>query len=339
MKKITLFISACIASAFTLFAQDQLMVHQNNGNTTPFIASSVDSITIVSANNNVENKNEHQYVDMGLSVMWATCNIGANSPEEFGDYFAWGEKETKHEHTPENWKGTAGTTWNLNDDPARNAWGGDWRVPTYWEFKELIDNCRAIHCVKMCKDGYGIIGTQFISKINGNKIFLPMAGHSDLFYNYNADQFPQRSYGGTGSYRTSQYGIGIILLPWGGLDFEISSFPYYVGQSIRPVFGESIQTGNFDDIYIGEDNYQPIALSIDKTTIEFYLGGRESITATASSKVEWNILSGKDVISIDGPHDPGGKTVYLNPLSEGTAVVQATDGFTQVVCVVTVKRR
>ena len=110
MKKITLLISACIASVFTLCAQDQLMVHQNNGNTTPFIASSVDSITIVSANKNVENKNEHQYVDMGLSVMWATCNIGANSPEEFGDYFAWGEKETKDEYTPKNWKRTSSTT-------------------------------------------------------------------------------------------------------------------------------------------------------------------------------------------------------------------------------------
>lgn len=334
MKKITLLISACIASVFTLFAQDQLMVHQNNGNITPFIASSVDSITIVSANNNEENKNEHQYVDMGLSVMWATCNIGANSPEEFGDYFAWGEKEAKLEHTPENWKGTSGPTWNLNDDPARNTWGGEWRVPTYWELKELIENCKAIHCVKTGKDGYGIIGTQFISKINGNKIFLPFAGHAetDIYYDY-----PETSYGATGWYRTSQYGISIALVPWGGLDYTDSSLGYYVGESIRPVYGEATLTGNFEDVYIEEENYQPIALSIDKSTIECYEGGRESITATSTSRVQWNLLSGNDVISIDGPYEPRGRTIYINALSEGTAVVQATDGRTQVVCIITVK--
>ncbi len=284
MKNFTLLVSVCVASIFALSAQNQLMVHQNDGNITPFLASSVDSITIVSANNNSEENSAHQYVDMGLSVMWATCNLGADSPEEFGDYFAWGEKETKQEYTPENWKGAAGSVWNLNDDPARYYWGGEWRVPTYWELMELIKNCKAVHCVKTSKDGYGIIGTQFISKINGNSIFLPMAGHSDLFYYQ--EQFPQRSYGATGIYRTSQYGIGIMLIPWGGLDFELNPFEYYVGESIRPVFGEATQTGNFDDVYIQDENYQPIVLGIDKTTIECFVGEREVITATSSSKVQ-----------------------------------------------------
>ena len=256
MKKFILLINVFLFGTLVLCAQDQLLVHQKNGNATPFLASSVDSITIVTEDNTNDKESNHQYVDMGLSVMWATCNLGAESPEEFGDYFAWGEKDAKQEHTPANWKGTAGPTWSLNDDPARNAWGGEWRIPTYWELRELIENCKAIHCVKTGKDGYGIIGTQFISKINGNKIFLPFAGHTetDIYYDY-----PETSYGATGWYRTSQYGISIALVPWGGLDYTDSSLGYYVGESIRPVFGEATLTGNFDDKYIDEENYQPIA--------------------------------------------------------------------------------
>ena len=334
MKKITLLISACIASVFTLFAQDQLMVHQNNGNTTPFIASSVDSITIVSANNNTENKNEHQYVDMGLSVMWATCNIGASSPEEFGDYFAWGEKESKDEYTPENWKGTSSTTWEISNDPARNTWGGDWRVPTFWEFIELINNCKTQTCVKTGKDGYGILGTLFISKINGNKIFLPMAGHSTID---ESDTMPYTSTGATGYYRSSQYGLGIMLFPWTGLDFIENQYPYYVGESVRPVFGESTQTGNFEDYDIDEDLYKPEVLSLNKSNIELEVGESTQLYATSSSNVSWEILSGEGIVEIEYQGYPQNTMVYINALSEGTAVVQATDGRTQVVCIITVK--
>ena len=46
--------------------------------------------------------NSHKYVDLGLSVKWATCNVGASSPEEYGDYFVWGETKTKDEYTEEN---------------------------------------------------------------------------------------------------------------------------------------------------------------------------------------------------------------------------------------------
>ena len=328
MKKITLLISACIASVFTLCAQDQLMVHQNNGNTTPFIASSVDSITIVSANKNVENKNEHQYVDMGLSVMWATCNIGANSPEEFGDYFAWGEKETKDEYTPENWKGTSSTTWEISNDPARNAWGGDWRVPTFWEFIELINNCKTQTCVKTSKDGYGILGTLFVSKINGNKIFLPMAGHSTLDESYTGTM-PFTSTGATGYYRASQYGLGIMLFPWNGIDFLENEFPFYVGESVRPVFGEPTQTGNFEDYDIDEDLYTPDVLSIGGLPLNNELEVGESIQlfATSIGNVSWEISSGEGVVEIEYIDYPKNKTVRINALSAGTAQIEVIDEF------------
>lgn len=336
MKKTFLLISAYIASSFTLFAQDQLMIHHNNGNTTPFIASSVDSITIVSANNNTGNNNEHQYVDMGLSVMWATCNIGANSPEEFGDYFSWGEKESKDEYTPENWKGTNGTTWEISNDPARNAWGGEWRVPTFWEFIELINNCKTQTCIKTGKDGYGILGTLFISKINGNKIFLPMAGHSTI---YESNTMPYTSTGATGSYRSSQYGLGIMLIPWTGLEFFENSFPYYVGESVRPVFGVPTQTGNFAEYETNEDLYKPIVLSLDKSNINLKVGERICLNATSSSNVSWEILLGEGIVEIEYQGYPENKMICINTLSDGTAIIQATDGRSKAVCVINVTKK
>lgn len=110
------------------------------------------------------NNNNHEFVDLGLSVKWATCDLGASKPDEVGDLFAWGEVKTKDEFTWENYKwfrededcGYMATKYNSNseygdvdnitrleleDDAARVNWGGDWRIPTEDEFQELIDNC------------------------------------------------------------------------------------------------------------------------------------------------------------------------------------------------------
>ncbi|MCQ2319676.1 MAG: hypothetical protein MJZ90_12290 [Bacteroidales bacterium] len=103
----------------------------------------------------------HEYVDLGLpsGLLWATCNVGADSPEDYGDYFAWGETETKSDYdwdtykwcngsyntlTKYNTKSSYGTvdnktTLELSDDAARANWGGSWRMPTEAEFQELIN--------------------------------------------------------------------------------------------------------------------------------------------------------------------------------------------------------
>lgn len=83
-------------------------------------------------------------VDLGLSVKWATCNVGASSPEAFGDFFAWDE----------------------TDDP----WGTGWRTPTYDEWEELVLRCSC----RMAKYR-GVDGFRF-QAANGNSIFLPAAG-------------------------------------------------------------------------------------------------------------------------------------------------------------------
>ena len=117
----------------------------------------------------------HVYVDLGLSVKWATCNVGANSPEVYGQYFAWGEITTKAEYTEEN-STTYGKTMNdisgnAQYDAATANWGGNWRMPTEAEYKELLNNCTWTWTTQNGVNGYKVTGP------NGNSIFLPAAGY------------------------------------------------------------------------------------------------------------------------------------------------------------------
>ena len=125
-----------------------------------------------------------EYVDLGLSVKWATFNVGAMAPEEYGNYFAWGEVEPKAEYSWENYKwgdGTASnmtkynekdglTTLELSDDAAHVNWGGKWRMPTDAEFTELREKCKWEWTTQNGVNGYKVIG------VNGKSIFLPVSG-------------------------------------------------------------------------------------------------------------------------------------------------------------------
>ena len=142
-------------------------------------------------------ENGYGYVDLGLSVKWATCNVGASKPEEYGDYFAWGETETKTYYWYTvgyyKWEGKYGltkyntgpsgvidnkTVLELADDAAHVNWGGSWRMPTKDECQELIDNCTDTRTYDY--NGTGVEGVVITSNINGNSIFLPAAGYRHL---------------------------------------------------------------------------------------------------------------------------------------------------------------
>ena len=137
--------------------------------------------------------NGHEYVDLGLSVKWATCNVGARTPEGSGHYFMWGcitEKTsdayiwfvngsnlhiTKYVTNINNpyqkciLDGISELT--LSDDVARAKWGGEWRMPTYLEFQELY-----VSCYWTWTNLNNIEGYLVTSKNNGNSIFLPISG-------------------------------------------------------------------------------------------------------------------------------------------------------------------
>ena len=117
---------------------------------------------------------EHDYVDLGLSVKWAMCNVGASKPEQYGDYYAWGETETKSSYDEDNcetWEKSIGDIGGTVCDVAHVKWGGTWRLPTRDEFQELIDNCTWTWTTLN-----GVKGSKFTSKKNGKSIFLPAAG-------------------------------------------------------------------------------------------------------------------------------------------------------------------
>ena len=140
--------------------------------------------------------NGHEYVDLGLSVKWATMNVGASKPEDYGDYFAWGETEPKEvydwstykhcqgiEHTltkynTERFYGTVDNKTELDaiDDAAVVNWGGAWRMPTDAEMTELREQCTWTwtrwDTPNDVREGYKVT-----SKSNGNSIFLPAAGY------------------------------------------------------------------------------------------------------------------------------------------------------------------
>ena len=147
-------------------------------------------------------ENGHEYVDLGLpsGLKWATCNVGANSPEESGDYFAWGEVEPKDyylEETYKYWDGTYTaltkycnnsefgkdgfidnkTTLEFDDDAAYINWKGTWRMPSSIECKELIDNCTWLWTKQNEVNGYKVTGS------NGNFIFLPLSGFMNNGFN------------------------------------------------------------------------------------------------------------------------------------------------------------
>ena len=118
-------------------------------------------------------------VDLGLpsGTRWASCNVGATKPEEFGGYFAWGETEAKIEYLLENYKykdvdlgnDICGTPY----DVAHVKWGKNWRMPTLKEIEELVDNCT-----------YTVTELNFVQVMkmtgpNGNSIYLPFTGYMD----------------------------------------------------------------------------------------------------------------------------------------------------------------
>ena len=194
-------------------------------------------------------ENGHEYVDLGLSVKWATCNVGATTPEEYGDYFAWGEVEPKevYDWTTYKWcngssntltkynnKSSYGTvdnktTLELSDDAATTSWGGSWRMPTDTELTELREQCTWTWTTENGVNGYKVT-----SKGNSNSIFLPAAGF------YQGDSL--NHIGKYGLYWSSLHGSDIPGTPiyaW-GIDFDSNLVSRDdnkrdTGRSIRPV--------------------------------------------------------------------------------------------------------
>ena len=193
------------------------------------------------------NYNGHEYVDLGLpsGLKWATCNVGATKPEEYGGYYAWGETEEKENYDWSTYKWCNGsyntmtkyctgsscgtvdykTVLDPEDDVAHVKWGGRWRMPTLDELKELKNNCTWIWTTQNGVNGYKVT-----SKTNGNSIFLPAAGkRNGALLNYSG------SVGGywSGSLYSSSDLAYLLYFFSGYYDCEFSYRDF--GFAVRPV--------------------------------------------------------------------------------------------------------
>lgn len=176
MKNILIGISLFLVSAFDMTAQDNveeqfMYIHLDGGAVERIAVSRIDSITFVMP------ESAHEAVDLGLpsGVKWASCNVGASSPEEYGGYYAWGEKSLKEDYTSVTaiyYQKNIGENISATSyDVARAEWGGSWRMPTKAEQEELLKECSWEWTSLNGVNGYRVAG------VNGNSIFIPAAGY------------------------------------------------------------------------------------------------------------------------------------------------------------------
>ena len=188
-------------------------------------------------------QSKHQYVDLGLSVKWATCNIGADKPEEHGEYFSWGETENKRINNWETYRFTEGDKneiskycsnpqygWHKladslsalepDDDVAHKKWGGNWRIPTKAEIKELIENCTWTWTTRNNINGYLVTGKK--PGYTDRSIFIPVTGA----YNDGKIFNPTKS----GHYWSRDCGT---LYPPDAYTLELSVREAYIGMESR----------------------------------------------------------------------------------------------------------
>ena len=278
------------------------------------------------------------WVDLGLSVKWASYNVGANKPEEYGDYFAWGETEPKSEYswssnkwcdsnnntiTKYNNDSAIGTVDNkaildVEDDVAYVSWGGSWRMPTLSEQKELLDNCTWTWTSNY--NGTGVAGHIVTSQKAGftdKSIFLPVAGiRSGIYLN---------GEGSTGYFWSSSLDSDnprcAYYLYIDSGDVGRSSNFRYIGLSVRPVY---------------DDRIHPESITLNKSSITLFVGDLEQLISTilpttaTDKSVTWS-SDNTEVATVDEKGN-------VNAVSAGTATITVTtnDGNRTATCVVTV---
>ena len=234
---ILILIICVVFSGTTVMAQG-VTVYKKDGGQIKIPYANLDSIVTYS---------EGIAVDLGLpsGTLWADRNIGADSPEGYGDYFAWGETSPKSEYNWSTYKYCKGslstmtkyctdssrgtvdnkTVLEPSDDAATANWGSNWRMPTYEEKKELNEKCTWTWTTRNGVNGYKVTGP------NGNSIFLPAAG-----YRGGGSVYLVGSYGNFWSASLYESNPGSAWYMYFGSDYHSSNGSNrYYGHSVRAV--------------------------------------------------------------------------------------------------------
>lgn len=279
MKKTIISFVAFVLVA-TIHAQT-VNVHFNNGQTVQFPSDQVDYVDF-SEKEPEPTLTMGDAVDLGLSVYWASCNLGASSPEEAGNAYAWGETWTKEKFTQEDYQYYNSNTQSYIDlgseisgtgfDAARVNLGGEWRMPTYEEIKELYDNCtwkwEQINGV----NGYKVTGK------NGNSIFLPDCDYNILKTGINGKYL-------TGSLSEYDISSAHALSMSSTYIYEYDTSNRYFGNLIRPV------SNSLNGEVIDHSKDSEVTSNISAN----YAGGAMSIingVVQSGSQLNWTFKNG-----------------------------------------------
>ena len=269
----------------------------------------------------------HAYVDLGLpsGLWWATNNVGANSPEDYGNYFAWGEtepqsnfywstyKHSKNSTPPDptltkyNNSSSYGTVDNKivldpEDDAAHVNWGGSWRMPTIEEFQEILNNCTWTWTNQGNHNGYNVV-----SKSNGNSIFLPAAGYRDVT---NLNYEGSNGYYWSSSLNTS-YPLTALSLEFGSdYHFTYHNVRLY-GYFIRPVLQPDLTKPYF---------------KVSKESLDYpATGGTEEIKLTTN--LTWAATISEEWITLSSANGTGEATLSI-VVAENTSAEARTGNIT-----------
>lgn len=285
---------------------------------------------------------EYEYVDLGLSVKWAACNLGVYSPEEYGGYYQWAGLEDGTSSSIDNcpyhtgtdtetgwtkyitlnkshyWSGSGSpdnkTVLDPEDDVAYVTLGGKWRMPTRAEFQELRDNCTSEETTLN-----GVKGMKFTSKTNGNSIFLPAAGR---FRGQRFQDAGSRGYYWSSSRSDNSPEYDSPTNAWafvatGGWWGQTR----YTRSSVRPVYGDRVNVTGV--------SFKSSSLNLDINET-FTLSATVAPSNAAEQSVSWS------------SNDPSVATVdqsgTVTAISAGTTIitVRTTDGGYSSTCNVTV---
>lgn len=279
-------------------------------------------------------------IDLGLSVKWAAFNLGAKTPEDYGDYFAWGEVTPKDYYWDETYRWSGGsvssytkyctnpkygdldgrTILDPEDDAAQMILGGLWRMPTIEECKELINNCDGVWTDDYNESGVsGYILSSRVEGFSGNSIFIPAAGR---FVRDNTILKNEAGLYWSSSLRVDGNANGLDFIIQSNR-FSDSWYLRRAGHSIRPVWGKFVPVSS---------------ISLDKTSINMDVGDDSQlfVTVVPSDATVPSVVWVSADTSIATVSQGG----VMSALSEGSTTVTAySSNGISATCNITVKAK
>lgn len=328
MKRILFLSAIAVVSIISLLGCDDENKIQNEKNDKPVSTDSIPEAV------------SFAYVDLGLSVYWATFNVGATKPEEYGDYYAWGETETKTDYSWETYKWCNGSENTLTkycnnseygyngytddkyvldpeDDVVQVKWGGNWRMPTREEMEELMNSCSwTWDCIDSI-EGFKVIGP------SGNSIFLPDAGYYSGTEWIKSESFEDNRDGDLWSSTPGDdYKSYFVYFLTGRPYKGVTQYDRYRGWSVRPVCPS-------------ERWLNDVSVTLDSDSILIILGNSYSLTATV--KHNDDVLDRRVVwASADTTIATVSSTGLVKGLSAGSTTITASLESKTVSCTITV---